>query len=67
MPRTFLEIEKLQLLGTQTYAQLIQSLQSVLVRFLLLKRICDFSYLRRLDMTLCHTIKQCKQKDDKPN
>lgn len=67
MPRTFLEIEKLQLLGTQTYAQLIQSLQSVLVRFLLLKRICDFSYLRRLDMTLCHTIKQCGQKDDKPN
>lgn len=62
LPRTFLEIEKLQELGKGTYVQLIQSLQSVLVSFLLLKRICDFSYLRQLDTSLCHTIKQCGQK-----
>lgn len=67
MPRTFLEMEKLQQLGTQTYVQLIQNLQSVSIRFLLLKRICDFSYLRHLDITLCHTIKHSKQKDGKSN
>lgn len=62
IPRTFKEIEKLQSLGIETYAQLIQQLQSTLSRFLLLKRLCDFSYLRHINMSLCRTIKQCQQR-----
>lgn len=62
LPCTFMEIEKLQTLGTHTYIQLIQSLQSVMVRFLMLKRLCDFSYLRHVNVSLCHTLKQCGHK-----
>jgi len=62
LPRTFVEMEKLQSLGIHTYVQLIQSLQSVMVRFLMLKKLCDFSYLRQMNVSLCHTIKQCGNK-----
>ena len=59
LPRTFAEIEKLQSLGIHTYVQLIQSLQSVMSRILMLKKICDFSYLRHVNVSLCHILKQC--------
>lgn len=62
LPRTFMEIEKLQSLGIHTYIQLIQSLKFVMARFLLLKKLCDFSYLRQVDISLCHTLKQCGNK-----
>ena len=62
LPRTFSEIEKLQTLGIHTYIQLIQSLQSVMGRLLLLKKLCDFTYLRHVNTSLCHTLKQCGRK-----
>ena len=60
-PRTRTEVTKLQTLGVHTYAQLLHSMQSVMARFLLLKRLGDFSYMRRVDGALHQTLQQCLQ------
>jgi len=54
--RTHIEMDKLQHLGPATYVSLIQNLQSVLVRLLILRQFCDFSYLRSINNTLQRTI-----------
>jgi len=41
--------------------QLLHSMQSVMARFLLLKRLGDFSYMRRVDGALHQTLQQCLQ------
>lgn len=60
IPRTFKEIETLQSLGVKTYAHLIHQLQSTVCRFFVLKRLCDFSYVRHVHLSLCHVLKQCQ-------
>jgi len=60
-PRTRTEVVKLQTLGVHTYVQLLHSMQSVMARFLLLKRLGDFSYMRRVDGALHQTLQQCLQ------
>lgn len=45
-PRTYREMEGLRHLGLATYGGLIQSLQAIPARLLLLGQLCDFSYLR---------------------
>lgn len=62
---TWTEVEKLQTLGVHTYTQLLQSMQTVMVRLLFMKQMGNFSYMRRVDGALCaamhQTLQQCTQ------